>query len=371
MKAFTKYTFLVVLSAAFLFTSCEKDGATNPNQDFVSQMKFVADSVIQHANVPGVVALVVDHKKGVDWLYAAGLSDISNQIPMNTNHIFRIGSNTKTMTGTVLLQLVDEGKISLNDKLSAFFPEFPRSDEITIAMLSNMTSGIFNYTDDESWNNELDQNPTRVWKPEELLDIAFSHNFNFTPGTDWRYSNSNTIILGMVIEKVTGNSLQSEVENRILKPLNLLNTALQTSGTGLPAPHGRGYVLDDGESKFADVTTNFDVSFVWAAGSAYSTPRELQKYVETLVEGGFLSNSLQNKRLAELHSLDAKNAYGYAILKRGSFFGHNGALPGYTSSMYHSKEKDCTIIIYFNCLTDLHPDFLFYRFVDILYGSNF
>jgi D-alanyl-D-alanine carboxypeptidase len=363
--------FFVSLLTLVLLISCKKEKDSDPNQVLIEQMKTVTDSIIEHSRVPGVVALVVDHQKGIDWLYTAGYSDISNQLPMNGDNIFRIGSNSKTMTGTVLLQLVDEGQLSLEDKLSAFFPEFPRSDEVSIAMLCNMTSGIFNYLEDEAWGNEANINPTREWIPRELVEAGFSHDYDFDPGTDWNYSNTNTILLGMIIEKLTGNSLQDEVENRLLIPLNLNHTALLTGGTELPAQHSKGYLWDDVDKEYFDVSNFFDVSWAWAAGAAYSNPRELQKYVETMVEGGFLSDSLQHKRITETQYLDPERSYGYAILKRGSFFGHNGALPGYTSSMYHSKANNCTVIIYFNCLADIHPDFLFFRFMNILYEGDY
>lgn len=365
MKTYKKLL-LLLFFAFFLLAACERDETINPNQDLIQQMKSVTDSMVRHAGVTGVVALVVDHKKGIDWLYTVGFSDRSGQSPMDGNHIFRIGSATKTMTGTVLLQLVDEGQLSLEDKLSDFFPEFPRSNEVTVAMLCNMTSGIFNYTDDDGWGYEFTVNPAREWTPRDLVEIGFSHGYDFDPGTDWHYSNTNTIILGMIIEKLTGNSLQDEVENRLLNPLKLNQTALLTGGTALPGHHCKGYVWDDDLDDYTDISNAFDVSWAWAAGSAYSTPRELQKYVQTLVEGGFLSKDLQQKRVTEMRLLGPDIYYGYAMLKRGSFYGHNGALPGYTTSMYHSKVKKCTIIIYFNCLTEIHPDALFYRFTNIL-----
>ncbi|MGE4568314.1 MAG: serine hydrolase domain-containing protein, partial [Bacteroidales bacterium] len=353
-----------MLAAASLLLSCEKDEGVNPNRDLIGQMEAVTDSLVANANIPGIVALVVDHKKGIDWLYTAGYANIATQAPMSGSHLFRIGSNTKTMVGTVLLQLVDEGLLSLEDKLSDFFPEYPRADEVTIAMLCNMTSGIFNYTDDEAWGNEINGTPDRQWRPQELIEVGFSHDYYFDPGTDWTYSNTNTIIVGLIIEQLTGNTLQEEIDNRIVKPLQLTHTAFLTNGTQFPDPHATGYAWDDGA--YMDVTEMGDISWGWAAGSAYSTPRELQKYVETLVEGGFLSNNLQNRRFTELHSVNAQAAYGYYIMKRGSFFGHNGGLPGYTSSMYHSKEKNCTVIIYFNCYAETHPDYLFFRFMNIL-----
>ncbi|MDZ7742230.1 MAG: serine hydrolase domain-containing protein [Bacteroidota bacterium] len=358
------------LLTVFSFTSCEKEVATDPNQSLIDQMKAVTDSVIQNTRVPGIVALVVDHKRGIDWLYTAGVSDIPNNLPMDSDYTFRIGSNTKTMTGTVLLQLVGEGKLALDDKLSEYYPEYPKADSITIAMLCNMTSGIFSYTGDEAWWNDVDNDPTKVWAPQELVDVGFSNDFYFSPASGWSYSNTNTIILGMLIEKLTGNSLQAEIENRIIIPLQLNKTGFLTSGLELPEKHGRGY-YDDVYVENADMTEHFDISWAWAAGSAYSTPRELQKYVEILVSGGFLSDSLQEKRLNDLYMVNADIGYGLCLFRQGTFYGHNGSVPGFTSSMYHSKARNCTVIIYFNCALNIWPDYLFLRFMNILYGGDY
>ncbi|MBU1368144.1 MAG: beta-lactamase family protein [Bacteroidetes bacterium] len=351
-------------------TSCKKEESPDQHQPLIDQMKAVADSIVDNTHVPGIVALVVDHKRGIDWLYTTGVSDIPNQLPMDGSYTFRMGSNTKTMTGTVLLQLVEEGKIALNDKLSQYFPAYPKADSITIAMLCNMTSGVFNYSEDEAWLAELVSNPSKAWTVQETVDIGFSRDFYFSPGTGFHYSNTNTFLIGMLIEKLTGNSLKTEIENRIINPLQLSNTGFLTSGLDLPGTHGRGYYSGE-YSENEDVTEHFDISWAWAAGSAYTTPRELQHYVETLVGGGFLSDTLQQQRLSDFHMVSPTTGYGLCILKRGSFFGHNGGLPGFTSSMYHSNEKDCTVIIYFNSQLELIPDYLFLRFMNIMYGNDF
>ena len=370
MKKFKLTLISILLIFACSIIACKKDPVVEPNQLLIDQMKSVTDSIIKHTKVPGIVALVVDYTRGINWIYCAGVSDIPNAKPMNANHTFRIGSNTKTMTGTVLLQLVDEEQIELTDKLSKYYPEYPNADSITIAMLCNMTSGIFNYSDDETWGHEFENNPTRKWSPQEIVDVGFSRDFYFSPGTGWKYSNTNTILIGMIIEKITGNSLEDEIKNRIIIPLQLNNTGLITDGTELPGVHGRGYYSGE-YIENDDVTELYDVSWGWAAGSAYSTPRELQKYVENLVKGTLLSSKLQQQRLNDLVVLNDKMGYGLCIAKRGSFYGHNGALPGYTTSMYHSLDKNCTAIIYFNCSLELQPDFLFFRFMDILYGKSY
>jgi len=365
-----------LLFAVLLFVSCDKETPIDSNQLLIEQMKAATDSVILTTRVPGIVALVVDHKKGIDWLYTSGKSDIANNLPMSGSYVFRIGSHTKTMTTTVLLQLVDEGKIALNDKLSKYYPAYPQADKITISMLLSMKSGIFNYSEDlPAFHQSMVTNPTRVWQPQELIDLGFSHDFYFEPGTNFHYSNTNTFIIGQLIEKLTGNSLETEINERLIKPLQLANTRFLTSGLILPGTHGRGYEISE-ENSYSDVTEHYDISWGWAAGSAYSTPRELQKYIETLVGGGFLSDSLQQKRLHEDYFTGSdwwlgKISYGLGLMRCGSFYGHGGDLPGFSNSTYHSNEKDCTIIIYFNTQDDYPSAFLFLRFLDILYGADY
>jgi D-alanyl-D-alanine carboxypeptidase len=374
MKIKIIFRLFFLLCIVFLFLpGCKKKEAIDSNQYMVEQMKSVTDSIVANTYVPGIVALVVDHKRGIDWLYETGLSNIPAGLPMNTGFTFRIGSITKTFTGTVLLQLIDEGKLSLTDKLSKFYPEYPKSDSITIAMLCNMTSGIFDVLNWEPWT-AAHNDPDKVWLPQEIVAEAFTYDFYFSPGTGWHYSNTNTFILGMLIEKLTGRSLKSEIDSRIIHPLQLNNTGILTSGKTLPGSHGRGY-YNGTYKENEDYTEPYDLSLLWAAGSAYSNPMELQRYAEMLVGGGFLSDTLQRKRLNEMIALNPDNSYGLCLMRKGSFYGHTGALAGFTSSMYHSNDKNCTVVIYFNCKLyspyTLIPDYLFKRIMDILYGSDF
>jgi len=373
MKKYLLNSFAIAI-VLLVLVSCENNQPVEPNisenQILIDKMKAAADSIIENTHVPGLVALVVDHQKGIDWIYEAGLSNIPEKLPMNREYIFRIGSNTKTFVITVLLQLVDEKKLSLDDKLSKYFPEYPMSDVITIDMLANMTSGIYNFTNDENFWTTVANDPQKIWTPKELTDWGFSFELNFSPGSKWEYSNTNTIIIGRIIETVTGNSLESEIKDRIIQPLQLNNTGLLTSGLDFPEPHPRGYY--NGEYEPGDDLTAFnDISWAWAAGSVYSKPRELQKYVEAMVGGGLVSASTQQRRLNDLKYITENTYYGLGILKRGSFYGHNGALIGFSSSMYHSNLRNATIIIYFNGFLPEKADLLFFKIVNILYGNDY
>lgn len=362
-------TVLVVLAGAALI-SCKKTADSTPNTDAILQMKAVTDSLVKNTHVPGIVALVVDRNRGIDWLYTAGYADVPNKTPMESGLVFRIASITKTFTVTVLLQLADEGKIHLNDRLSLYFPLYPKADSITLEMLCKMTSGIHNYLNDSIFQATKISDPGRVWLPQELISLGFNHPFLFSPGSSWSYSNTNTYIVGRIIEQVTGHSLEWEIQHRILVPLGLVNTGFITSGKTFPGPHPRGYCWGPFKEN-DDLTEYYDMSMAWAAGSAYSTIRELQKYVETVVRGGLMSDSLQHRRMTDMHILSPTTGYGLGLFHRGTFFGHNGGAPGFTASMYHSIDKNCTVIIFFNCNLEQQPDLLFFRFMDILYGSSY
>lgn len=369
-----KNNLLAVVLISILFSvSCKKDSNINANQLLINQMRAVTDSIIQNTQVPGIVALVVDHKKGIDWLYTAGTSNKEKPAPMDSNFTFRIASNTKTFTATVLLQLVDEGRLALNDKLSKYIPDYPKSDSITVEMLLNMTSGIFDYFYDEQFLDSYLTNPLKVYSPQELASIGGSNPFTNTPGAGWAYSNTNYILLGIIAELITGYSIEEEINNRIILPMQLTHTGYLNTGTDFPGPHAHGYYFPD-VNDYGDMTAPYDISRAGAAGSMYSTPREMQHYVEQLVGGGLLSDTLQNRRLNDMQYVGGLfGNYGLGLLKNGSFYGHGGTLWGFTSVIFHSNEKNSTIVIYFNCdlETTIHPLNLFQRYAEILYGNDY
>ncbi|MDP3684193.1 MAG: serine hydrolase domain-containing protein, partial [Ignavibacteria bacterium] len=159
---------LCLIIFPFLITSCKKDNnsvdtAAVENQKIIDQLKYLTDSTMQNSQITGICAVIVDHKKGLNWSYAAGLASILDKKPISLDNTFRIGSVTKTMVATVALQMVDEGKLSLNDKLSKFFPQYPKADSVTLTMLLNMTSGIPEYSSDSVFTQTLVSNPTKVW----------------------------------------------------------------------------------------------------------------------------------------------------------------------------------------------------------------
>ena len=313
--------------------------------------------------VPGIVILVRSPKG--DWSTVLGTSEIGTNKPWTLDDHFRIGSNTKTMTGTVILQLAQEGKLALTDPVSKYIPGVPNGDKITIANLAEMRSGLYSYTSDTKFNQTLDKEPKKAWAPAELLRIAFSHPVNAAPDTEFEYCNTNTVLLGLIIEKVTGMSASDSFKKRIFEPLGLKQTSLPLpSEWALPNPHPQGYqfltnaetidsyeVPKDKLGAALDGTfkplneTDSSPSWAWTAGGAISTAGELATYVKTLVGGGLLDAKMQKIRFDSVRPITSGAGYGLGIAQFGPMYGHDGQLPGFSSFMAYDPKTQTTLII--------------------------
>src|SRR5438067_8477678 len=154
------------------------------------------------------------------------------------------------MTAAVIVQLAQQGKLSLDDPVSKYVPSVPNGDQITIAELLKMRSGLYNYTDAPELSASLDRAPTRAWTPQEMLAIAFKHPPYFAPGTAFRYCNTNYALLGLIAEKLDGKPLARNMQDRLFGPLGLKDTLLPASTSNtLPDPYSHGYMY--GDSSFA------------------------------------------------------------------------------------------------------------------------
>jgi D-alanyl-D-alanine carboxypeptidase len=318
--------------------------------------------------VPGAIVLV-ETPEGT-WTDAFGTRRIGVDDPVTVDDHVRVGSNTKTMTGTVLLQLVDAGLLGLDDPVSRYRPDVPDGDRITVAQLLEMRSGLPSYTLLESFNQVLDDDPGRAWDPEELVAIGLAEPASFAPGTAWEYSNTNTVLAGLIVEQLTGRPLGTVMRERIFEPLGMAETSLPAvDDAAIPEPHPHGYlfgtnvstltpagtVLPDDEQAAARSgalrpgdQTALNPSWGWAAGAAISTVRDLATYVHALVGGGLLSDQLQRRRLDSIPPPDPdapdSAAYGLALARFGPMLGHDGSLPGYQSFMGHDPDRGITLI---------------------------
>lgn len=324
----------------------------------VTRLDKLLSVVMEQNGIPGAVAGVWIPDSGT-WIKTAGKSNVETGEKQKTGLRFRIGSITKTFTATVVLQLAEDGKLSLDDKLEKYVKGFKYGDQITVRQLCNNTSGIYSYDDSPGFIEETINNWERQWKPEELVALAKTGEPYFEPGTNWRYCNTNYVILGVIIEKVTGKSAASEIKNRIVEPLGLNNTFLP-EGSSLGGPHSNGYVVwagrwgkpDDGE--LADVTS-MNPSWAWTAGAMVSNLEDLHKWSKALATGSLLSKKMQDERLAWVDCPGGETIgarYGLGIFSLGGLIGHDGMLWGYNCGMYYYPAEDATIVVLFNRAMD-------------------
>lgn len=258
----------------------------------------------------------------------------------------RIGSVTKTFVGTVILQLAEEGLLSLDDTIDQYVDNVPNGDRITLRMLTTMTSGVASYTLSMEFVEILFTKPETLWTPEEVLQIGLAESPLFEPGAQFNYSNSNTILLGMVIQDVTGQPVEDVLQERVIDPLGLDGTSWPGDSPDIPEPYPQGYTLQGATSETPRNATNWNPAWAWTAGELISTIDDLLVYGRSLANGrGLLGEEAQAERLT---SFPGDAGYGIALGCVDGWVGHTGELPGYNTSVFHHTPSDTTVIVQVN-----------------------
>ena len=312
-----------------------------------------------------------------------GTTQLGLQTPPDADTHFRIASNTKTMTSALIVLLAQEGRLQFSDPVSMYIPNVPDGNNITIAELLRMRSGLPDYTSAPELAATLDADPTKAWTPQEVLAIAFQRPPEFPPDTSYEYSNTNYALLGLIAEKVGGRPLAQQFQDRFFGPLGMEQTSLPAiDDNSIPAPYAHGYMY--GGSAYALVDeeypadmqaaarggtlqpvdyTNQNPSYATAAGGAISTANNLATWIRALVAGDVMNAEYHEEWLHSLQPEDPNTPdgqeYGYGIAYQrfgpnASMYYHGGELPGFNSFMGYDADNDVTLVIWTN-LT-LSPD---------------
>ncbi|WHX60531.1 serine hydrolase domain-containing protein [Peribacillus frigoritolerans] len=351
MKTRSKITFaslaLLIAGSSLLYTkptsivkaeptkSVSSSLQTSTQRDRTAVKQAIRDTL--QLGFPGILAKTAEG--GKTWGYAAGVADLSTKKPMKTDFRFRIGSVTKTFIATVLLQLAGENRLNLDDSIEKWLPGIIQGNgydakQITIRQMLNHTSGIAEY----SRSKEADFTHTkRLYTAEELVKIGLLMPPDFAPGKGWSYSNTGYVLLGILIEKVTGNSYAEEIENRIIEPLELSNTFLPGNSSVIPGTkHARGYVQPDEANELKDVTY-FNPSIGSSAGEMISTADDLNKFFSYLLSGKLLKEQQLKQMLTTVPTgIEGIDGYGLGIYEiklpnHVSIWGHTGGVPGFST----------------------------------------
>lgn len=336
------------------------------------------------------VTLRVHDERG-EWVGSSGTRRLGESAKPATDGYVRIGSVTKTFTATVMLRLVAEGTVGLDIPVADYLPEFAPDRRITVRMLLQHTSGVFNFTgeyyDDATFapgipattaGREWVDNRFRTYAPQELVRLALSKPARFEPGSDWSYSNTNYVLARLVIEKVTGHSLAAEMQRLILGPLGLSGTVLPDTSPEIPEPHAHAYYRyeDGGRQETVDVTRQ-NPSWIATGGDMISTTRDLHTFISALVSGKLLPAPL----LAEMCTTHPKAGYGLGVMVQdvgeggGTVITHNGGMAGHAALMYSTPDGSRTLTAAVNYVDDaaLSMAAAFQqatqKLVDVVFGS--
>ena len=322
------------------------DKATKAKLDKVLKDQF------PKSGMPGVAAAVwIGDQR---WRSVLGVSDLETQAPFNVDDNARIASITKSYTGTAVLQLVKNKKLKLDDKLESYVTGIPNGDQITIRQLLGMQSGIFDFTTDDAFIAAFDADPTMPFEPTQAVDIIKQHQPLFAPGTQTQYADSNYVLLGLIIEKVTGRPAGEVINNDVVRALHLGHTSFPTADT-VPTPHPTGYVPDpDNPSAPLRVVNDVNPNVPSTAGAMISTVADLKRWGKELTDGSLLTRKLQTERLKS-HPFDGTQiniGYGLGVETINDIVGHNGAIFGYSTAVYRFAKENATFVVVGNASTN-------------------
>jgi D-alanyl-D-alanine carboxypeptidase len=299
------------------------------------------------ATLPGMVVGVWVPGRG-SFVRALGTSDLGTGAPIGLNDHFRIASITKSFVATTVLKLVDQGRLSLSDKLSSYVAGIPNGERITIAQLLNMTSGIYDYVADPALLRTYNRNPLLPFGLARIVAIVRRHKPLFAPGTAAVYDNSNYYLLGVIAERAAGRPIQTLVKTEILDPLGMRHTSFPTT-PALPSPFSHGYLAQPNFPP-RDVTRS-NPAFAGGAGAMVSTLGDLRIWAKALATGALLSPALreeQQRTRVLSKSPKVTLRYGMGLTDVNGLLGHDGAINGYGSAMFYLPSAKATIVLLAN-----------------------
>ena len=358
MRANFKVAICIFLTlATFQLGGCSNSGVgirpegTKLRPEVIFRLQEILDAALadEASKYPGAI-LRLETPKG-SWSGTSGVASVNTNKAIDPLAKFRAASILKTFVATVVLQLMEEGKLSLDDRLSDLLePEiagmFEYSDYITLKMLLNHTSGIGEWVGE--YDLFLSYPRNKIWKDKEFLDLAVKAGTNFKPGERYEYNNTEYTLLGLIIDRKSGISWRENIRQRIFARLGLKNTLLPEPGnTKIPGSHIDGYEMFNG---VLTETTEFDPSMAGAAGghSLVTNTEDLAVYIQALLKGNLFDRPETLSAMLTGVASGPGRSYGLGIgritLPDGRYaYGHTGGTAGYASMAYHFPKEDITV----------------------------
>ena len=309
-----------------------------------AQLDAAISQAMTKASIPG--AIVGIWGPAGNYVRALGVADKATRAAMSIDMYSRIGSVTKTFTVTAMLQLVDQGKLKLDDPVSKYIPGVPAGDQITLRNLAQMQSGLLTFDDVAEFANSYLTDPHQSFTPAQLVGYALDKPLQFPPGTQYQYSNTNTVLLGLVVDKQSGQSLPDYIRDHILAPLKMTHTSFPTTAA-FPDPHPQGYTAPQGVELSA---TDWNPSWAWGAGNMISTLEDMRIWASALATGALLTPETQRQRLDTTVPMNPQRSafYGLGIFSADGWIGHSGSTFGYQSVVLYLPQAQTTLVFFIN-----------------------
>jgi D-alanyl-D-alanine carboxypeptidase len=326
--------------------------AARPSLDKPTAQRLVGaiQRELRRQALPGAI-VGVKRDGRAPWIVARGLANLQTRRPMQTDEHVRIGSVTKAFVTTLLLRLAQEGRLSLGEPISRYVPGIPGGDAISLRELANMTSGIADNFANPDFSIEYLTGET--FTPSRLIELGIALPPLFAPGTAWSYSNTNTVLLGLVIQQVTEQPLAQALKGGVFRPLGLRGTSLPSFRT-LPKPYAAGYTYQTLNGRLGDATFNTPTA-TWAAGGIVSTVPDLLRAAHMFGTGQpLLSPATQDVReqWVKFPPNSKLQRYGIGVFDFNGWIGHNGGIPGYTAIAWYLPQRHLSLVVSVN--SDIH-----------------
>lgn len=339
----------VIVTLTLLFNACSggdsRDASPNITQ---SELQSILDLLHSQGQTPGLSMYVKSSSLG-DYAVTTGTTTLTGSERITSNTIFRIGSITKTFTGAAILRLVDQGKLEIDSTIDDILGEVsPFFQQITVRNLLNQGSGLKDYLNGTPFTEQVLQSPLESYTPNQLVTLALEYtpHLEFTPGSQFAYTNTNYVLLGMIIEAVTQVPYRQFIQKEFFKPLGLTSSSVAAEPP-LPSPHAHGYI-DANDDDQLDDYTEINMSHVWSAGCIASTPKDIANWIYHLGKKELFSHQTA-QLMFEGTAVGGAAIYSTGLLVDNDLgIGHNGTVFGFHGDAWYNPELDAAIVVLAN-----------------------
>lgn len=335
----------LIIFAIFSLYVASASASSDSIKQFIEQWR-------EKNQIPAVSFLIKSPKSNI--YYLSGTTTLNSNRKIEDQTLFGVGSITKTFIAAAILQLQETGQLNLDDPLSKYFPEYPKWSAITLRQLLNMTSGIPNFTKSEVFKKLIEKNPTEYHSPSFFINMAYGQNIEFAPGKRWLYSNTNYYLLGMLIEKITHSKLDTQLDQRFFKPLDLRHTYYLSDTAPLSVFNKKAHAYLDGR----DVTDQ-NPAYYGPAGGMLMNAKDLLTWTQALFTPGKILSEKSLKELMTTQIVPSNppkpegsryglGIYSLSIPNYGLVWWYTGVIDGYSSVFMWIPERKVTIVTQIN-----------------------